>query len=137
MVVDLVFPGWMPWRRLALAQDIPGYCAQVEEIERMDWDTLVTGHVARTGTHADVEAQVALNKDLRQAAATALAMSKPGEGLNPLDSSNPWAVFDHFLDRVALHWVNALARTWSSRLTAFDVYVWDQCYAVEQSPRIE
>ena len=38
MVVDVVFPGWMPWRRFALAQDIPGYFAQVEEIRKMDWD---------------------------------------------------------------------------------------------------
>src|SRR5262249_15516953 len=37
MVVDVVFPGWMPWRRFALAQDIPGYFAQVEEIGKMDW----------------------------------------------------------------------------------------------------
>lgn len=36
MVVDVVFPGWMPWRRFALAQDIPGYFAQVEEIRKMD-----------------------------------------------------------------------------------------------------
>src|SRR4030095_4988138 len=57
MVVDVVFPGWMPWRRFALAQDIPGYFAQVEEIRKMDWDTFVGGHVARTGTHADVGVQ--------------------------------------------------------------------------------
>jgi len=50
MVVDVVFPGWMPWRRFALAQDIQGYFAQVEEIRKMDWETLVGGHVARTGT---------------------------------------------------------------------------------------
>src|SRR5947207_15615748 len=30
-------PGWMPWRRFALAQDVPGYFAQVEEIRKMDW----------------------------------------------------------------------------------------------------
>ena len=23
MVVDVIFPGWMPWRRFAVAQDIP------------------------------------------------------------------------------------------------------------------
>jgi glyoxylase-like metal-dependent hydrolase (beta-lactamase superfamily II) len=137
MVVDVVFPGWMPWRRFALAQDIPGYFAQVEEIARMDWETLVAGHVARTGTHADVDAQLAFNKDLKEAAAAALAMTKPGEGLNPLDKSNPWAVFDDFIDRVAVHCVNALAPKWSTRLAAFDVYVWDQCYAMEQSLRIE
>src|SRR3954454_5947213 len=78
MVVDVVFPGWMPWRRFALAQDIPGCLAQVEEIGRMDWDTLVGRHVARTGTHADVELQAAFNRDVRQAAASALATTTPG-----------------------------------------------------------
>ena len=137
MVVDVVFPGWMPWRRFALAQDIPGYFAQVEQIGRMDWDTLVGGHVARTGTHADVELQAAFNRDVRQAAAAALASTKPGLGVNPLDQGNPWAVFDDFIDRVAVQCVNALAPMWSPKLAAFDVYVWDQCYAMEQSLRIE
>jgi len=50
MVVDVIFPGWMPWRRFAVAQDIPAYFAQVKEINAMNFDTLVGGHVARTGT---------------------------------------------------------------------------------------
>ncbi len=137
MVVDVVFPGWMPWRRFALAQDIQGHVAQVEEIARMDWETLVGGHVARTGTHADVEAQAEFNRDLKAAAAAALTATKPGEGLNPLDAGNPWAVFDDYIDRVARHCVNALTPKWSARLAAFDVYIWDQCYAMEQSLRIE
>jgi glyoxylase-like metal-dependent hydrolase (beta-lactamase superfamily II) len=87
MVVDIVFPGWMPWRRFALAQDIPAYFAQVEEIGKMDWDTFVGGHVARTGTHADVDLQFEFINDVKQAAAAALASNKPGEGLNPLDSA--------------------------------------------------
>jgi glyoxylase-like metal-dependent hydrolase (beta-lactamase superfamily II) len=95
MVVDVVFPGWMPWRRFALAQDIPGYFAQVEELRTMNWETLVGGHVARTGTHADVDTQAEFNRDLRQAATTALATTRPGVGLNPLDAANPWAGFDN------------------------------------------
>jgi glyoxylase-like metal-dependent hydrolase (beta-lactamase superfamily II) len=137
MVVDVVFPGWMPWRRFALAQDIPGYFAQVEEIRKMNWETLVGGHVARTGTHADVDTQAEFNADVKQAAAAALASTKPGEGLNPLDSANPWAGFDNYIDRVAARCVNALTPKWSSKLAGFDVYVWDQCYAMEQSLRIE
>jgi len=137
MVVDVVFPGWMPWRRFALAQDIPGYFALVEEIRRMDWDTFVGGHVARTGTHADVDVQAEFNRDVKQAAATALATTKPGEGLNPLDKTNPWAVFDNYIDRVAAQCVNSLTPKWSTKLAGFDVYVWDQCYAMEQSLRIE
>src|SRR5262249_8421552 len=101
MVVDIVFPGWMPWRRFALAQDIPAYFGQVEKIRKMRWDTFVGGHVLRTGTHADVELQAAFLQDLKKAAADALASTKLGEELNPEDAKNPWAVYDNFIDRVA------------------------------------
>lgn len=137
MVVDVVFPGWMPWRRFALAQDVDGYFAQVEEIGRMDWDRLVGGHVARTGTHADVRLQADFNRDVREAAAAALASTRPGEGLNPADRANPWAAADHYIDRVAASCVKALTPEWSGKLAAFDVYIWDQCYAMEQSLRID
>ena len=137
MVVDVVFPGWMPWRRFALAKDIQGYFAQVDQIRTLDWDTLVGGHVARTGTRADVDTQAEFNRDVKQAAATALATTKFGVGLNPRDAANPWAGFDDYIDRVAGQCVNTLTPEWSSRLGGFDVYVWDQCYAMEQSLRIE
>ncbi|MEO6236024.1 MAG: MBL fold metallo-hydrolase [Vicinamibacterales bacterium] len=81
MIVDVVFPGWMPWRRLALAQDIPALFDQVKQISNWDFDTLVGGHVARTGTHADVAMQLAFIEDLKAAAQTALKTTKPGEEL--------------------------------------------------------
>jgi glyoxylase-like metal-dependent hydrolase (beta-lactamase superfamily II) len=137
MVVDIVFPGWMPWRRFALAQDIPGYFAQVEQLRTMDWDVMVGGHVARAGTHADVELQAEFNRDIQQAAATALATIQFGVGLNPRDASNPWAGFGNYIDRVAAQCVSSLTPKWSRKLAGFDVYIWDQCYAMEQSLRIE
>jgi glyoxylase-like metal-dependent hydrolase (beta-lactamase superfamily II) len=137
MVVDMIFPGWMPWRRFALAHDLPSYFAQVEEIRKLDWQTLVGGHVARTGTHADVEVQSEFMQDVKQAASAALGSTKPGEGMDPRDQVNPWAVFDNFIDRVATRCVDALTPKWSARLAAFDVYIWDQCYAMEQSLRID
>ena len=137
MVVDVIFPGWMPWRRFAVAQDLPGYFAQVEEIRKMDWDTLVAGHVARTGTHADVELQARFIEDVRQAASAALASTKFGEGLNPLDRANPWAGFDNYIDRVVAKCVNTLTPEWPDKLAGFDVYIWDQCLSMEQSLRID
>ena len=138
MVVDVIFPGWMPWRRFAVAQDVPGVFDQVKKISTWDFDTLVGGHVARTGTRADVETQLAFMEDLKRAATAALNTTTPGEGLNGTDrSTNPWAVFDHYIDRVALACVNALTPTWANRLAAYDVYIWDQCFAMEQSLRID
>jgi glyoxylase-like metal-dependent hydrolase (beta-lactamase superfamily II) len=137
MVVDVIFPGWMPWRRLALAQDVRGYFEQVAIINKWDFDTLVGGHVGRTGTRADVGVQSAFIADLKAAAERALKATTPGEGLNPLDRGNPWAVYDHFIDRVVVDCVNQLTPKWSTKLAGFDVYIWDQCYAMEQSLRID
>jgi glyoxylase-like metal-dependent hydrolase (beta-lactamase superfamily II) len=137
MVVDVVFPGWIPWRRFAVAQDVLGSMAQVEEIRRLDWDTFVGGHVARTGTHADVDVQSEFYRDIKQAAATALSTTRLGEGLNPADQGNPWAFFDNYIDRVAGQCVNTLTPKWEHRLGGFDVFIWDQCYSMEQTLRID
>jgi hypothetical protein len=130
---DVVFPGWMPWLRFALAQHIPGYVAQVEEIGKMDWDTLVGGHIARTGTHADVDMQAEFNRDVKQAAAKALATTTLSVGLNPADKGNPWAFFDDYIDKGRSPMCQPLTPKWSSRLAGFDVYIW----AMEQNLRIE
>lgn len=137
MVVDIIFPGWMMWRRLAVAQDIPGYFEQVELIKSIDFDTLVSGHVTRTGTKADVELQSQFINELKAAAGQALKTTRPGEGLAPADQSNPWAYFDNYIDRVVIQCVNSLTPKWASKLAAFDVFIWDQCYTMEQSLRID
>ena len=137
MVVDVVFPGWMPWRRFALAQDVPGYFAQVKEINEMEWETLVPGHVERTGTHADVALQLEFMNDLRNGARKALKSTKPGDGLDPADKENPWAFYGNYIDRVVIQCVDDLNPKWSTKLAGYDVYIWDQCYAMEQSLRID
>jgi glyoxylase-like metal-dependent hydrolase (beta-lactamase superfamily II) len=137
MVIDVVFPGWMPWRRFALAQDVEGYFAQVQEINNLNFDTFVGGHVMRVGTKADVQLQLDFMNDLRATVANALKTTKLGEELNPEDRSNPWAFFDNYIDRVVIKSVNELTPRWSKRLAGFDVYIWDQCYSMEQALRID
>jgi hypothetical protein len=97
----------------------------------------VSGHVTRTGTHADVALQLEFMGDLKNAARQALMSTKPGEGLAVDDGMNPWAVFDNYIDRVVIQCVNELTPKWSTKLAGFDVYIWDQAYAMEQSLRIE
>lgn len=137
MVVDTVFPGWMPWRRLALAQNIRGLFRQVEEIKAIDFDKFVGGHVERWGTKADVQLQLDFMNDLRAASAAALKSTRIGEELNPADADNPWAVFDNFIDRNVVQCMNSLEPKWRDRLAGYDAFIWDQCYAMEQSLRID
>ena len=62
MVVDMVFPGWMPWRRFAVAHDVQGYFEQVAEIDRVPADA----DRGRSVAHAahDVGADSLLHVDL-------------------------------------------------------------------------
>jgi glyoxylase-like metal-dependent hydrolase (beta-lactamase superfamily II) len=137
MVVDVVFPGWMPWRRFAVAHDAPGHFKQLELIDQHPFEIFVGGHVSRVGNHADVRQQLEFTNDLKAAAAAALASTTPGEEMAAADKANPWAVFDNYIDRVVVKCVNAVTPKWQSRLAAYDVYIWDQCYAMEQTLRID
>jgi glyoxylase-like metal-dependent hydrolase (beta-lactamase superfamily II) len=137
MVVDTVFPGGIPWRRLALAQNRRGLFRQVGEILQIDFDRFVGGHVTRWGTKADVKLQLDFMNDLKSAAETALKTTAPGEELNPADKGNAWAFYDNYIDRVVVKCMNALEPKWSHRLAGYDVFIWDQCFAMEQSMRID
>ena len=124
MVVDVIFPGWMPWRRFALAQDVPGYFLQVEEIHQLKWKTLVSGHVTRTGTHADVALQLEFMNDLKMAAQVALATTKGRDGIDPVDKGNPWVNFDNYIDKVVIQCMNTLvAKMVQDRLAGYDVSI--------------
>ncbi len=49
MAVDLIFPGWTPFKDLAMAQDVPAFLAAPDEILEYDFDVLVGGHLTRLG----------------------------------------------------------------------------------------
>ena len=138
MLVDVVFPGWMMWRRLALAQDIPGYFEVVRNLnKKYDFTTLIGGHLNRVGTKEDVTTQLAFMSDLHAAAGNGLATTKMGEGMQPSDLTNPWAGFDNYIDRVTISCVNTLTPKWKDKLAGFDVFIYDQCLSMEQSLRID
>ena len=138
MLVDVVFPGWMMWRRFALAQDIPGYFDVVRALNgKYDYKTLVGGHLNRVGTKEDVTTQLAFMSDVHAAANEGLSTTKMAEGMNPADQTNAWAVFDNYIDRVTIHCVNAVTPKWKNRLAGFDVFIYDQCLSMEQSLRID
>lgn len=137
MVVDIIFPGWIPWRHFALAQDLPGYFAAVETIKTYDFDVLVSGHVSRTGTRADVEIQSEFLSDIKLTAADALRTTPVGDGVSPDDVSNPWAVYDVYMDKVIGKCVAELTEKWAPRLGGFDVFIWDHCIAMQESLQVE
>ena len=65
--------------------------------------------------------------DLRSAGRRALKSTKVGEQVGAADRENPWAVYGNYIDRVVIQCVNELTPKWSTKLAAYDVFIWDQC----------
>src|SRR5262249_8750837 len=55
MLVDVVYPGFMPYKNLGIAEDFPGYIRAHADALTYDFDVFVGGHVSRLGTRKDVE----------------------------------------------------------------------------------
>jgi hypothetical protein len=110
---------------------------QVDEIAKMPFNTLVGGHVARIGDRQDVLVQAQYMHDLAAAARQSLRDTSFGFTVDPLDHANPWAVADNYMDRATIECVNTMTDKWANRLAAFDAYIWDHCFAMEESLRAD
>ena len=69
MLVDIIFPGWVPFAYLAIAKDTAGFIESHDlALNNYDFVTMVAGHLTRLGTKADVEVQKEFVLDLERAA---------------------------------------------------------------------
>ena len=69
MLVDVVFPGWVPFVYLAITEDVAGFIkAHDIVLNNYDFDTFVGGHLTRLGIRDDVITQQEFVSDLRKAA---------------------------------------------------------------------
>ena len=72
MLVDIIFPGWVPFPYLAIAKDVAGFIKAHEiALNNYDFDTIVAGHLTRLGTRNDVIVQKEFVSDLEKAAGKA------------------------------------------------------------------
>jgi hypothetical protein len=70
MLVDIVFPGWVPFVYLAIAEDVADFIkAHDIVLNNYDFDTFVGGHLTRLGTRDDVVTQQEFVSDLEKAPA--------------------------------------------------------------------
>ena len=142
MLVDVIFPGWVPFPYLALAKDTAGFIkAHDIALNNYNFDTLVGGHLTRLGTRNDVIVQKEFVSDLEKAAAQANQQISFGEiakqvggGAQP---SNPWLIFSKYIDAVGENCVNNMLPKWENRLGGAQQFMSTHCYTMAQSGRID
>ena len=101
MLVDVVFPGWVPFAYLAESQNIPGWLAAPAQALGYPFQTFIGGHLTRLGTRDDVTIPQQYIADLKAAAANAIDTFDISTGYAAVYDTNPWAICRGYLDGVA------------------------------------
>jgi len=104
MLVDVIYPGYVPYPGLGVAADVPGYIDAHRQALSYDFTEFIGGHVDRIGSRADVERSLEFALDLKRASEEALA-EKPfpaflGEHPEQATGSTWFAHDDYETDRV-------------------------------------
>ena len=137
VLVDAVFPGWVPFAYLAESQNIPGWLEAPAQALRYPFQTFVGGHLTRLGTRDDVTIQTEYVADLKAAAADAIDTFNVETVYASVDDTNPWAVFRGYLDGVAAQAAGAVVPRWIDKLGGADVYTQANAYQLVESLRID
>jgi glyoxylase-like metal-dependent hydrolase (beta-lactamase superfamily II) len=134
MLVDVIYPGWMPYKNLGVAVDIPGFVDAHRQILAYDFETLVAGHVSRPGNRADVRLQIELIKDLVAAAerayaalsvATFLQQHTPG-----VNGKTAWDLHQDYEQVLVSQMYEQLLPKWRMALAGTETYLRDNCWAM-------
>jgi glyoxylase-like metal-dependent hydrolase (beta-lactamase superfamily II) len=137
MKIDIVFPGWTPFKGLAVAEDTVGYLKAHDVILSYDFDKLVSGHWGRLATRDDVEVQKQYMQDIQANAGKALQTVDFNAIAGKVGYANTALLFESYLDAVSQECANLTEPKWIKILGGVDVWTKDHCYEVIMALRLD
>jgi glyoxylase-like metal-dependent hydrolase (beta-lactamase superfamily II) len=137
MVVDILYPGWVPFKNLAVSQDIPDWLRAQDIAMGYPWETLVGGHLGRLGSRADGDLQRAYMADLEASTRASMNLDPTPYFEKYGPQGNSWAIFKTYLDAVAAQAAAPVAAKYTGVLAAADVYTLDNAATLVESFRID
>jgi glyoxylase-like metal-dependent hydrolase (beta-lactamase superfamily II) len=139
MLVDIVFPGWVPFPYLAIAKDAAGFIkAHDIALDKYDFDKFVGGHLTRLGTRNDVAIQKEFIDDLKNAATKAnqeVLFSKVAQQVGRFD--NPWLIFSKYIDAVNEKCTQLVLPKWENRLGGAREFMSTHCFTMSEAERVD
>jgi glyoxylase-like metal-dependent hydrolase (beta-lactamase superfamily II) len=138
MLVDIIFPGWVPFAYLAIAKDTAGFIgAHDTALKNYDFDTIVAGHLTRIGTRADAEVQKEFVLDLERAAARANQNVSFMDIAARVGFDDPWLLFSEYINTINKQCEEEMLPKWETRLGGVQSYMSTHCIAMTQSGRVD
>ncbi|MFD8685717.1 MBL fold metallo-hydrolase [Streptomyces sp. NPDC059651] len=122
MLVDVIYPGWVPFTNIAQSKNIRGFMAHHDHALAFDFDTMITGHLTRLGTREDVETQRAYMHDIRRAAQHALEITPEKRELarEAVGLDHIYLYFKTMYEAAAAEAARPVIEKWSGRLAGVE-----------------
>lgn len=145
MLVDVVYPGYMPYKNLGITEDVQGYIKAHADLLSYDFTTLVAGHASRLGTRDDVRIASDFLTDLHATAADLLTtlsfpgylQSPPARRLAEVEMRSKWDLHNEYERELEARCAAALSPRWRARLADTDTYLRDNCWAMIEALTVQ
>jgi glyoxylase-like metal-dependent hydrolase (beta-lactamase superfamily II) len=135
MMVDIVNAGWVPVYVVNLSDDIPGYLEMPAIALTYPWKTLISGHLGRLGTRADVQLHQQYMSDLEASARNALDTVDPTPYFQK-GGANVWAGVKGYLNAVGDATAAPVIEKYNGVLAAADVFTPEVGFWLMESIRL-
>ncbi|MBV9182806.1 MAG: MBL fold metallo-hydrolase [Acidobacteria bacterium] len=138
MLVDVIYPGWMAYKNLGIAEDVPGYLNAHHDALTYDFDIFLGGHVDRLGTREDVERSLEFVNELKNTVSTEMTQLIFPDYLRQSSSQkHRWDRHNDYELALVNHCYSQLFPRWSSRLRGTETYLKDNCWQMLESLAVE
>jgi glyoxylase-like metal-dependent hydrolase (beta-lactamase superfamily II) len=137
MLVDVIYPGYMPYKNLGIVEDVPGYVSVHDTVLHYPFDTFVGGHVGRLGTRNDVQISLEFVKQLYATSARVLAKLPFPLFLQSHPGPDKWNLHNEY-ERALVEACSAeLTPLWQSKLMDTRTYLNDNCWAMIEAITVQ
>ena len=137
MMVDVVIPGWAPFRAWGTADSVPGVLRTHDVLAGLDIDTFVGGHIHRLGTPEDIKVSREFVYDLWNNTTDVMATTHMDTYLAQVEEGNLWAGFRLWFEAIADKVEPMIYRKWLHRLGAVDVFTRENIQTIALSHAID
>jgi glyoxylase-like metal-dependent hydrolase (beta-lactamase superfamily II) len=138
MLVDVIYPGWMPYKNLGIAEDVPGYVQAHRDALSYDFDALVAGHVDRLGTRQDVETSLEFVNQLQDTMIDQMRkLEFPAYLRANASSKHRWERHNDYEQELVSRCYAELAPKWNQKLSGTEAYLKDNCWAMLESLAVQ
>jgi glyoxylase-like metal-dependent hydrolase (beta-lactamase superfamily II) len=130
MLVDVLYPGSVPFADFAVAASVSGFFRAFDQASEYDFEYFQGGHVGRPGTRQDFEDAHGYIADIQTNAMTAMQITSPPLSFSPENNpiTEPYFAITTYLDAATEVCAQITVEKWRHRLNAVDLHTDDHCW---------